>query len=93
MQNFTMNLTFLIDYDAVQSVAIYSGLQTAGQGFVGCSLMIPPPPDFPSDWSALVEANFANWGLTFTTRQLYSKSLNKVCQLELSLAAAPLPDQ
>ena len=77
-QNFSVTYPFLIDYDRVESVVIYEGFRTVGTDYTACANMIPPPPDFPSDWSAMIEANFVDRGLTFTMRQLYSQSLNKV---------------
>ncbi|KAK9815002.1 hypothetical protein WJX73_004562 [Symbiochloris irregularis] len=75
--NFSMTYPFLVGYDMVESVAIYSGSVSSGPNFLGCVNMVPPPPDFPSDWSATVEINIAEWGLTLASRQMYSKTLNK----------------
>lgn len=36
--------------------------------------MIPPFPDFPTEWRATVEANIINQGYTYVQRETYSES-------------------
>ena len=58
---------FLIDYDSTQSLVLFDG-----ENEVACCNLIPPFPDFPSEWSATVEANIINDGYTYVQRELYS---------------------
>ena len=48
LQNFTVTYPFLIDYDSVEAVVVYSGFASTGSNFVACANMTPPPPDFPT---------------------------------------------
>lgn len=36
--------------------------------------MIPPFPDFPTEWRATVEANIINQGYTYVQRETYSEA-------------------
>ena len=58
---------FLIDYDSTQSLVLFDG-----ENEVACCNLIPPFPDFPSEWSATVEANIVNDGYTYVQREIYS---------------------
>ena len=80
---------FLVDYDAAGSVVLYA--DDAGTGGedatpsssspavpLACCSLSPPPPDFPEEWSAVIEANVRDKGYTMVVRQLYSASNKKV---------------
>jgi hypothetical protein len=41
---------------------------------VACCDMIPPFPDFPTEWRATVEANIINQGYTYVQRETYSEA-------------------
>ena len=60
---------FLIDYDSTQSLTLFDGERE-----VACCNLVPPFPDFPTEWSATVEANIVNDGYTYVQRELYSAS-------------------
>lgn len=77
MRTFTVTYPFLIDYDAVQSLALYAGNLSTGPGLAACANWLPPRPDFPSDWSSMIETTSVDRGTTFVLRQLYSQTLNK----------------
>ncbi len=57
----------LIDYDSTQSLLVFDG-----ENEVACCDLIPPFPDFPSEWSVTVEANILNDGYTYVQREIYS---------------------
>ena len=63
---------FLIAYDSTQSLVLFDG-----ENEVACCNLIPPFPDFPSEWSATVEANIVNDGYTYVQREIYSAA--QVC--------------
>ena len=63
---------FLIDYDSTQSLVLFDGERE-----VACCNLVPPFPDFPSEWSATVEANIVNDGYTYVQREMYSAA--QVC--------------
>ena len=80
---------FLVDYDSAGSVVLYADddgattTTTAGSGSgagvpLACCNLSPPPPDFPDEWSAVIEANVRDKGYTMVVRQLYSASNKKV---------------
>ena len=79
---------FLVDYDASGSVVLYADETAAGGDGGGgggtspvplaCCNLSPPPPDFPEEWSAVIEANVRDKGYTMVVRQLYSASNKKV---------------
>lgn len=52
--------------------------------------MIPPFPDFPTEWSSTVEANIINQGYTYVQKETYSES--KVLPQRRHLAGHPLRD-
>ncbi|KAK9820061.1 hypothetical protein WJX72_005604 [[Myrmecia] bisecta] len=64
---------FLMDYDEARSLVLYDNGQA-----VACCNMVPPFPDFPSEWSATVETNIVDRGYTFVMTQYYSASSNAV---------------
>jgi len=41
---------------------------------VACCDLIPPFPDFPTEWMATVEANIINQGYTYVQRETYSEA-------------------
>lgn len=74
---------FLVDYDAAGSVVLYSdgdgdGGSSSSSTPLACCNLSPPPPDFPEEWSAVIEANVRDKGYTMVVRQLYSASNKKV---------------
>ena len=46
MQNISVTLPYLVDYDATQSLVI-SRTTGGEQTYIACCAMIPPLPDFP----------------------------------------------
>ena len=73
-------LPYLVDYDAVGSVVLYapSPIADAPPTPVACIGLAPPPPTFPDEWGATIEANIVDAGYTLPLRQIYSKRLGKV---------------
>ena len=41
---------------------------------VACCDLVPPIPDFPTEWSATVEANIVNQGYTYVQKETYSQT-------------------
>jgi len=66
-------LDFLVDYDSTQALVVYDGTEQ-----VACCNLIPPFPDFPTEWRSTVEANIVNQGYTYVQRETYSQARNKV---------------
>lgn len=54
------------------------GGNAGGPAPLACCNLSPPPPDFPEEWSAVIEANVRDKGYTLVVRQLYSASNKKV---------------
>ena len=85
---------FLVDYDSAQSMVITNSEQQA----VACCTLYPPMPDFPTEWSSLLESNSPTFGFTFLMQLYYSASMQKVGHPARVLgqqawphAASPLP--
>ena len=76
----SVTLPYLVDYDAVGSVVLYAPPFVAGAPPtpVACIGLAPPPPTFPDEWGATIEANLVDAGYTLPLRQIYSKKLGKV---------------
>jgi len=64
---------FLVDYDEAKSVVIYGN-----NNILACQNLIPPFPDFPSDWSATIETTDVERGFTYVFQEIYSQTLNKI---------------
>ena len=72
VQNASDVFNFLVDYDNAQSMVILAGSQPAA-----CCTLYPPMPDFPDDWSSMLESNSPTFGFTFLMQLYYSKSMEK----------------
>ena len=76
---------WLVDYDRALSVVLHEPSAAAGYSptaagarFACCNLA-PNLPDFPTTWSATIEANFGKGrAYTMTRQEFYSQDLNKV---------------
>lgn len=51
---------------------------------VACCDMIPPFPDFPTEWRATVEANIINQGYTYVQRETYSEAHVRLMAAEVT---------